>query len=498
VIRRRAARGEREPVEPESEDNMEKSRRIQPEPQWPVAPVGSLRSARPRAELYGVVHEVCYFERAIAHTLAGWLPKVPDTRTKLLLGHHQFAAMSHAATLHGALKALELYRGEWDFSVPEGYRAFMLAVDGCKTTEQLILGLHVRLRAHLARGYAALLRLADPVLDGPLVERVLPMQQENLRQLRWARALPRRGRDAGARFVNTLDQLWADRATSARLSLGDWLWSPLDRVPKAKRPGRMKRATKGSMSSRGHRFTVPKDVAMTFHGTFDDELTTMELFARCSYEHPDMPLDFHLNMARQVSDESRHAEACERVCNEAGFAYGDFEISTGVYDFHYQFPACEAGSKRELLWRLLLRSTLQEALSLDGFVLQIKKREFHGQVWIARVLESIMADEVFHVKSGVRWTRHLCDGDVARVQAERAAAHDFYIEYCGRTRAEFVAEHPERALRELDYIRRRDQSVEAEYPFSLAIPVNRRARVAAGFTESELREVVDWGYAHPA
>ncbi|HEX4460902.1 MAG TPA: DUF455 family protein [Polyangia bacterium] len=477
---------------------MAPKRHRKPEPYFTVTPVGDSANACPRVELYRLVHELAYFERAIAHTIAGWLPKIPAIGIKMALAHHQHAAMSHAAGLHGALKALELYRGAWDYSVPAGYRDFMMAIDGCQNGEQLIAGLHVQLRARLARSYAALLRLADPVLDQPLIAQVLPMRDENMRQRHWAQKLvtgaPTR---STARFAQNLEQRWADRQTGARVALADWLWAPLDRVPKALRPAGLTRSTRGAMSSFGHRFTVPKDVAMTFHGTFDDELTTMELFARCSYEHPDMPLEFHVNMARQVSDESRHAEACERVCNEAGYRYGDFEISTGVYDFHYQFTPCAPGSKRELMWRLLLRSTLQEALSLDGFVLQIKKREFHGQIWIARVLESIMADEVFHVKSGVRWTRHLCDGDAVRARDERTQAHDFYLAYVNGVRNEYVDRYPERALAELDYVRHRDRTVPEEYPFSLQIPVNRQARAAAGFTEPELRDVVDWGYAYP-
>jgi uncharacterized ferritin-like protein (DUF455 family) len=444
------------------------------------------------------VHEVAYFERAIAHVLAGWLPKVRDIDTKLTLAHHQYAAMSHATTLLGALKAREQGDGAWDYSVPEGHRDFMLAIDACPDAAQVVIAIQLRLRARLARAYTTLVKLADPVLDGPLLKSLESLREENLRQHKWARQLIGAIPAAHEERVRELDERWADRETARRIPLAEWLWSPRDRVPTPARPKGLRRATRGAMSSSGHRVLVPRDLAKTFHGTVDDELTTMELFARSSYEHPDLPLEFHANMARQVSDESRHAEACARVCNDAGFSYGDFEISTGIYDFHYAFEPCEPGSKRELLWRLLLRSTLQEALSLDGFVLQIKKREFHGQAWIARVLESIMADEVFHVKSGVRWTRHLCGDDLECVQAERAEAHAFYIGYVQRVRDEFVDRHPERALKELAYVRRRDAMVPTDYPFPLDIPINRHARLAAGFTEAELQEVVAWGYARPA
>ena len=44
-----------------------------------------------------------------------------------------------------------------------------------------------------------------------------------------------------------------------------------------------------------------------FHGLMDAELSAAELMARNSHEHPEMPWDFHVDMARQNWDEVRHA-----------------------------------------------------------------------------------------------------------------------------------------------------------------------------------------------
>ena len=98
------------------------------------------------------------------------------------------------------------------------------------------------------------------------------------------------------------------------------------------------------------------------HENIDAEVCTMELFARCSYEHPDLPEAFHRDMSRQSSDESRHAAACVALAKHYGVPHGTWATSSDVYRFHYEFARCAPGSRRELLWRMLLRSTFQGGL----------------------------------------------------------------------------------------------------------------------------------------
>src|SRR5215208_5912247 len=51
----------------------------------------------------------------------------------------------------------------------------------------------------------------------------------------------------------------------------------------------------------------PEEQRHFFHALMDAELCAAELMARNSHEHPEMPWDFHVDMARQVWDEMRHA-----------------------------------------------------------------------------------------------------------------------------------------------------------------------------------------------
>jgi uncharacterized ferritin-like protein (DUF455 family) len=447
-----------------------------------------------RPAVFSAIQEIAYLERVATHAIAGWLPKVVPLESKMTLGRFQFACMDNASGLLKMNESLSAPMGGFSASLPGGWRGYALAVDRSESEHTFLWSLFADLKARVLSLACEALRRTDPVLDQHIQEKLVSARDRAQSQMEWYRAL---GLPAAPEaHARALSSLWDARATGAPMGAKDWLWAPVDRVRKPTRPDHLRHAEPGSMSSYAILGTDAHTIE-TFHGSFDDEITTMELFGRCSYEHPDLPEEFHWAMARQASDESRHAQSCLDVMASFGGTYGQHVMSTGIYDFHYQFSDCEPGSKRELLWRLLLRSTLQEALSLDGFVLQIKKREFHGQSNVARVLESIMADEVQHVRSGLKWSTFLCGGDGAKVRAELTTAHDFYLAEVERKRRKYVMENPEKALAELEFVRNRDVVVPQAYPFDLTIPVNRVARKAAGMTNEDIEQIVEWGYAYP-
>ena len=80
--------------------------------------------------------------------------------------------------------------------------------------------------------------------------------------------------------------------------------------------------------------------------------------------------------------------------------------------------------------------------------------------------------------------------------AEREAVHQYMETFIDARRHEFVYANQEAALAEVE---RQDRVREAEskytYPFRRTL--NRRSRVAAGFTDAEIQQVIDWGFAPP-
>ena len=64
------------------------------------------------------------------------------------------------------------------------------------------------------------------------------------------------------------------------------------------------------------------------HALMDAKLCAAELLARTSHEHPDMPDEFHADLARAARDAARHAELVDRhMSAELGINWGAFPVS---------------------------------------------------------------------------------------------------------------------------------------------------------------------------
>ncbi len=64
------------------------------------------------------------------------------------------------------------------------------------------------------------------------------------------------------------------------------------------------------------------------HALMDAKLCAAELLARTSHEHPEMPDEFHADLARAARDAMRHAELVDRhMSAELGIHWGAFPVS---------------------------------------------------------------------------------------------------------------------------------------------------------------------------
>ena len=74
------------------------------------------------------------------------------------------------------------------------------------------------------------------------------------------------------------------------------------------------------------------DGASEVHSLMNAELCAAELTARNSHEHPDMPWDFHVDMARETWDHIRHAEVLDRLMTtELDSHWGDHPVAFGEF-----------------------------------------------------------------------------------------------------------------------------------------------------------------------
>jgi uncharacterized ferritin-like protein (DUF455 family) len=146
-----------------------------------------------------------------------------------------------------------------------------------------------------------------------------------------------------------------------------------------------------------------------FHGLMDAELCAAELMARNSHEHPEMPWDFHVDMARQTWDEVRHARLHDvLMATELGCEWGDYPVGFSYFRSVYA---------HDLLGRLALFNSTSEQKAMWRHSRRRKVLVERGQETIARVFDYLLADEVPHVHNGTRWGAYLCGGDEAAYRA---------------------------------------------------------------------------------
>lgn len=436
---------------------------------------------------------LAWIERALAHVLAGWAVKMPAFEAKLAFGLHMHRAMERATLLRGRVNGL-CRATATEATLPDGWRSLLSHLDRASTPARLLAAVYRWFAPRLAELYETHLRETDPDGDRASVELIRSFLPQLKEERKRGLSLPPANRRADDRaWFRELEQIWHGRTAGAPLALADGLWGPLDRVPGAVRPEGSRFSPLGSLGVFPRDpLHDPRDLGMSLHKELDEEYTTLELIARNSYEHPDMPWAFHRDMARQASDEARHAAMIERVMDVRGFRHGDFPLSASSYDGIYEFEPCAPGSRRELLWRMLIRQTFMEGLAIDHLPGEIERRRRAGQSDIAAVFEYILRDEVFHAQSGQRWARELLGDDPQALLKAREEAIGYFTRRAEAAREHFVMNHLDDAMGELEAVEAARELGGGKLPER---PLNRTGRVQAGYTDEDIRQVVSWGYA---
>jgi hypothetical protein len=140
---------------------------------------------------------------------------------------------------------------------------------------------------------------------------------------------------------------------------------------------------------------------------------------------------------------------------------------------------------------MLIRQTFMEGLAIDSLAHDVDRRTAAGQHDIARAMDYLLRDEIFHAGSGLKWSSHLLGGDRRAVLQERYEAVTHFTTESEAIRADFVMNNLEKAMAELELIeegRRRRGGKDVEHP------LNRVGRVQAGYTDDEILQILSWGY----
>ena len=148
----------------------------------------------------------------------------------------------------------------------------------------------------------------------------------------------------------------------------------------------------------------------------DVEIAAMEVCAKNLVVYRWMPLDFKLDMARQIWDEARHARIMRRLLGSIGGKEGDYTYSAKVW------KKCEKGSN--LAERLAIQQVFQEGNALESNFLLTEAFSTSSHNEMAYYMDCINADEAVHVRIGNVWMQYLLHGnyDNYRATIEKAVA----------------------------------------------------------------------------
>ncbi len=141
----------------------------------------------------------------------------------------------------------------------------------------------------------------------------------------------------------------------------------------------------------------------------DVEIGAMEVCAKNLVAYRWMPLDFKLDMARQIWDEARHAIIMRRLLESIGGKEGDYTYSAKVW------KKCEKGSN--LAERLAIQQVFQEGNALESNFLLTDAFSTSSHNEMAYYMDCINADEAVHVRIGNVWMQYLLGGNYDNYRA---------------------------------------------------------------------------------
>jgi hypothetical protein len=349
-----------------------------------------------------------YVEAQLMRVMAGKLASLPEWEVKCLLGLHLWHDSLHANDMLARLVDLR-----WPRKAPlnpgAATLALMALLDAAPDSPALLGGLYRVIKPALAAAYASHLDQAAPVADEPtcyVLRRALAEEQRHIRE--------------GQALLATLDDPtpgttadWERRFRDALAAIGE-LTAPADveREAASSFEGQAVAPAPG-VAARDARFTIemggfsqaPSDPAeaarFMAHRDADNEMHAAELLGRSLYEHPEMPWDYHVDMARQLWDEVRHAVLYQKYLEGLGGRLGDYPSVPGNYSYRIGLDFAHR------LYDLHLRG---EKLGMPDLIRYREQARAAGDTAYALLNDYVHADEVPHVKNG-RWLNWLLNDD---------------------------------------------------------------------------------------
>jgi uncharacterized ferritin-like protein (DUF455 family) len=135
------------------------------------------------------------------------------------------------------------------------------------------------------------------------------------------------------------------------------------------------------------------------HRHMHNEMQTLEIVAQSVADFPDAPWELRLKLARQCWDETRHTRILYRRLQELGGRKGEFPVMNyewGVTQMLDSLPA-----------RLAVQNRTFEGGEMDLLRQQHAMWTEAGDEHTASLMDTLLADEVEHVRYANRWLKQV-------------------------------------------------------------------------------------------
>jgi uncharacterized protein DUF455 len=347
--------------------------------------------------------------RELVHLSAGWLPLAPEFELKYRLGDHLHDDARAISKVKRRLYELR-HPSDYPGSPGEDLGALLERMNEAGGPDEYLAIAYGEAKPALLKAMRVHLEALDPISDEPslrLLRGLVERLERHLEEVSFV--LSRSSFEGGADGFDDVGSLGIRLKDEPRT---------LSVMPPLKEPARddfvevtpegdpyLARELYVNDPDVNHVPIEPEEQRHFFHALMDAELCAAELMARNSHEHPEMPWDFHVDMARQTWDEVRHARLHHTLMPaELGCRWGDYPVGFSYFKSVYA---------HDLLGRLALFNSTSEQRAMWRHSRRRKVLVEQGQEQIAQVFDYLLADEVPHVHNGTRWGTYLCGGDEA-------------------------------------------------------------------------------------
>jgi len=146
---------------------------------------------------------------------------------------------------------------------------------------------------------------------------------------------------------------------------------------------------------------TPEGHASLIHALAHIEANAINLALDAVWRFANMPQEFYRDWWCVAQEEARHFSMLQAHLTTLGYAYGDFAAHDGLWDMAKR-------TRDDVLARMALVPRTLEARGLDATPPIQKKLVSIGDLAGARLLDTILQDEIGHVQIGNRWYRWIC------------------------------------------------------------------------------------------